>query len=229
MMKILIVDDEPDVLKVVTMSFNLQQPDWQILSARDGEKALELVDRERPDLVLLDVAMPGMDGFQVLKEIRRFSDLPVIMLTAQDDELSKVTGLERGADDYITKPFSHLELLARVRTVLRRVQSLPLVHEEPFVSDDLRVDYAQRKVLLKGQEVSLTQTEYKLLYYLVRNAGQVLSPEMLLTRVWGPEYADEIDYVKVYISRLRSKIEPDPRHPQYILTEHNLGYRFWKP
>ncbi len=228
-MKILIVDDEPDVAKVVTMSFNLQQPDWQILSARDGDMALELVDRECPDLVLLDVAMPGMDGFQVLKEIRRFSDLPVIMLTAQDDELSKVTGLERGADDYITKPFSHLELLARVRTVLRRVQSLPLVHEEPFVSDDLRVDYAQRKVLLKGQEISLTQTEYKLLYYLVRNAGQVLSPEMLLTRVWGPEYADEIDYVKVYISRLRSKIEPDPRHPQYILTEHNLGYRFWKP
>ncbi len=228
-MKILIVDDEPDVIKVVTMSFNLQQPDWQIISARNGEAALELIDREHPDLVLLDVAMPGMDGFQVLKEIRRFSDLPVIMLTAKDDEMSKVMGLERGADDYITKPFSHLELLARVRTVLRRVQSLPLAHEEPFVSGDLRVDYVQRKAFVRGQEVSLTQTEYNLLYYLVRNAGQILSPEMLLTRVWGPEYADEIDYVKVYISRLRSKIEPDPRHPQYILTEHNLGYRFWKP
>ncbi len=228
-MKILIVEDEPDVIKVVTMSFNLQEPDWQVLSARNGESGLELIDRERPDLVLLDVMMPGMDGFQVLKEIRRFSDLPVIMLTAKDDELSKVTGLERGADDYITKPFSHLELLARVRTVLRRVQSLPLTHEEPFVHGDLRVDFVQRQAYLRGKQVPLTQTEYKLLYYLVRNAGQVLSPEVLLTRVWGPEYADEIDYVKVYISRLRSKIEPDPRHPQYILTEHNLGYRFWKP
>ena len=227
-MKILIVDDEPDVVKVVTMSFNLQEPDWLIRSAGNGETALDLVDRERPDLVLLDVAMPGMDGFQVLKEIRRFSDVPVIMLTARDDELSKVTGLERGADDYVTKPFSHLELLARVRTVLRRVQSLPLAHAEPFVSGDLRVDYVQRKASVKGQELPLTQTEYKLLYYLVRNAGQVLSPEMLLNHVWGPEYADEIDYVKVYISRLRAKIEPDPRHPQYIVTERNMGYRFWK-
>src|SRR5512135_753364 len=174
-MKILIVDDEPDVIKVVTMSFNLQQPDWQILSARDGETALDLVDRERPDLVLLDVAMPEMDGFQVLKEIRRFTDTPVIMLTAKDDEMSKVMGLERGADDYITKPFSHLELLARVRTVLRRIQSLPLTHEEPFVHGDLRVDFVQRQAYLRGKQVPLTQTEYKLLYYLVRNAGQVLS------------------------------------------------------
>ncbi len=228
-MKILIVDDEPDVIKVVTMSFNIQQPDWQILSARNGETALELADRERPDLVLLDVAMPDMDGFEVLKAIRRFTDTPVIMLTAKDDEMSKVMGLERGADDYVTKPFSHLELLARVRTVLRRVQSLPLAYEEPFVCGDLRVDYVQRKAFLDGQEVPLTQTEYNLLYYLVRNAGQVLTHEMLLTHVWGPEYADEIDYVKVYISRLRAKLEPDPRHPQYILTEHNLGYRFWKP
>ncbi len=227
-MKILVVDDEPDVIKVVTMSFNLQQPDWQILSARDGETALDLVDRERPDLVLLDVAMPEMDGFQVLKEIRRFTDTPVIMLTAQDDEMSKVMGLERGADDYVTKPFSHLELLARIRTVLRRVQSLPLAYEEPFVCGDLRVDYVQHKAFLRGDEIPLTQTEYNLLYYLVRNAGQVLTHEMLLTHVWGPEYADEVDYVKVYISRLRSKLEPDPRHPQYILTEHNLGYRFWK-
>ncbi len=228
-MKILIVDDEPDVIKVVTMSFNLQQPDWAILSARDGESALDLIDREHPDLVLLDVAMPEMDGFQVLKEIRRFSDLPVIMLTAKDDEMSKVMGLERGADDYVTKPFSHLELLARVRTVLRRVQSLPLAHKEPFVCGDLRVDYVLRQVSVGGKKVPLTQTEYNLLYHLVRNAGQVLTHEMLLTHVWGPEYADEIDYVKVYISRLRAKLEPDPRHPQYILTEHNLGYRFWKP
>jgi two-component system KDP operon response regulator KdpE len=227
--KVLIVDDEPDVIKVVTMSFNLQEPDWQILSTTDGETALDLVEREHPDLVLLDIAMPEMDGFQVLKEIRRFSDVPVIMLTVKDDEMSKVMGLELGADDYVTKPFSHLELLARVRAVLRRAQSLPLAHEEPFVCGDLRVDFVRRQVTLAGEPVPLTNTEYKLLYHLVRNAGQIMPHEVLLARVWGREYTDEIDYLKVYISRLRSKLEKDPRHPEYILTEHGVGYWFRKP
>ncbi len=228
-MKVLIVDDEPDVIKVVTMSFNLQEPGWEILAAPDGETALDLVERELPDLVLLDVAMPEMDGFEVLREIRRFSDVPVIMLTVKDDEMSKVMGLELGADDYITKPFSHLELLARVRAVLRRVQSLPLAHEEPFVCDDLRVDFVRRQVTVGGKPVLLTNTEYKLLYHLVRNAGQILPHEVLLARVWGWEYTDEIDYLKVYISRLRAKLEKDPRHPRYILTEHGVGYWFRKP
>jgi len=227
--KVLIVDDEPDVIKVVTMSFNLQEPDWEILSATDGEMALDLVEREHPDLILLDIAMPEMDGFQVLKEIRRFSDVPVIMLTVKDDEMSKVMGLELGADDYVTKPFSHLELLARVRAVLRRTQSLPLAHEEPFVCGDLRVDFVRRQVTLAGKPVPLTNTEYKLLYHLVRNAGQIMPHEVLLARVWGREYTDEIDYLKVYISRLRSKLEKDPRHPEYILTEHGVGYWFRKP
>lgn len=228
-MKVLIVDDEPDVIKVVTMSFNLQEPDWEVLAAPDGEAALDLVEREHPDLVLLDIAMPEMDGFQVLKEIRRFSDVPVIMLTVKDDEMSKVMGLELGADDYVTKPFSHLELLARARAVLRRAQSLPLAHEEPFVCDDLRVDFVRRQVTLGGKPVPLTNTEYRLLYHLVRNAGQILPHEVLLARVWGREYTDEIDYLKVYISRLRAKLEKDPRHPQYILTEHGVGYWFRKP
>jgi two-component system KDP operon response regulator KdpE len=161
-----------------------------------------------------------------LKAIRLFSDVPVIMLTVRDDELSKVQGLELGADDYVTKPFSHLELLARVRAVLRRAQALPLTHEQPFVSGDLQVDFARRQVTVRGQPVALTGTEYRLLYNLVRNAGRVMTHESLLARVWGREYTDEISYVKSYISRLRNKLERDPHHPEFILTEYGLGYWF---
>ncbi|MEA3459103.1 MAG: response regulator transcription factor [Chloroflexota bacterium] len=225
-MKVLVVDDEPDVVKLIAMSFRLQEPDWEVLPAYDGEKALGLLADESPDIVLLDVTMPEMDGFRILKEIRRFSDVPVIMVTVKDDELSKVRGLELGADDYITKPFSHLELLARVRAVLRRTQSLPLVHEEPFACGDIRVDFIRRQVTVGEKPIDLTNTEYKLLYHLVRNAGRTLSHETLLARVWGREYIDEIDYLKVYISRLRSKLEKDPRNPEYILTERGVGYRF---
>ena len=227
-MKVLVVDDEPDVVKLITMSINLQEPDWEVLAAYDGETALDLVADENPDVVLLDVAMPEMDGFQVLKQIRLFSDVPVIMVTVRDSELEKVRGLELGADDYITKPFSHLELLARVRAVLRRARGLPLTHEEPFTSGDIRVDFDRRKVTVRGKEVPLTSTEYRLLYYLVRNAGRVLTHEDLLAHVWGREYTDEINYLKVYISRLRAKLEKDPRNPQYILTEHSVGYWFRK-
>lgn len=227
-MKVLVVDDEPDVVKLITMSIKLQEPDWEVLAAYDGETALDLVADENPDVVLLDVAMPEMDGFQVLEQIRLFSDVPVIMVTVRDSELEKVRGLELGADDYITKPFSHLELLARVRAVLRRAKGLPLAHEEPFVSGDIRVDFDQRKVTLRGKEVPLTSTEYRLLYHLVRNAGRVLTHESLLAHVWGREYTDEINYLKVYISRLRAKLEEDPRNPRYILTEHGVGYWFRK-
>jgi len=227
-MKVLVVDDEPDVVKLITMSIKLQEPDWEVLAAYDGETALDLVADENPDVVLLDVAMPEMDGFQVLEQIRLFSDVPVIMVTVRDSELEKVRGLELGADDYITKPFSHLELLARVRAVLRRAKGLPLAHEEPFVSGDIRVDFDQRKVTVRGKEVPLTSTEYRLLYHLVRNAGRVLTHESLLAHVWGREYTDEINYLKVYISRLRAKLEEDPRNPRYILTEHGVGYWFRK-
>ncbi len=225
-MKILVVDEEPDVRKLVAMSFHLQQPGWEVIGAEDGPQALELVERERPDLVLLDVGLPEMNGFEVLKAIRLFSDVPVIMLTVRDDELSKVQGLELGADDYVTKPFSHLELLARVRAVLRRTQTLPLSHERPFVSGDIQVDFDRREVTVRGQPVALTGTEYRLLYHLVRNAGQVLTHETLLARVWGREYTDEISYLKSYINRLRHKLERDPRHPEYILTEYGVGYWF---
>ncbi|MGQ9600935.1 MAG: response regulator transcription factor [Anaerolineae bacterium] len=225
-MKVLVVDEEPDVVKVVTMSFRMQQPTWEVISAEDGPQALEMIERERPDIVLLDIGLPEMSGFEVLKTLRRFSDVPVIMLTVRDDEVSKVQGLELGADDYVTKPFSHLELLARVRAVLRRAQSLPSVHEQPFVSGDIEVDFVRRQVKVRGQVVDLTGTEYRLLYHLVRNAGQVMTHEALLARVWGREYTDEISYLKSYINRLRSKLERDPRHPEYILTEYGVGYWF---
>ena len=225
-MKILIVDEEPDVVRLITVSFGMQQPNWQVISAGDAEEAFAALEHEQPALVLLDVGLPDIDGFQILEHIRRYSDVPVIMLTVRDDELSKVRGLELGADDYITKPFSHLELLARVRAVLRRTQTLPLTHEETLVFDDLVIDFARREVTKGGEQVRLTTTEYRLLYHLVRNAGQVLPHETLLARVWGREYTDEINYLKVYISRLRAKLEADPHHPQYILTEYGLGYWF---
>lgn len=225
-MKILIVDDEPDVVKVIAMSFRMQQPAWEVISAQDGLEALEMLDRERPEVVLLDIGLPEMDGFEVLKSIRLFSDVPVIMLTVRDDELGKVQGLELGADDYVTKPFSHLELLARVRAVLRRAQSLPMVHDQPFASGNIQVDFARREVTVRDKPVALTGTEYRLLYHLVRNAGRVMTHEALLARVWGREYTDEISYLKSYVSRLRNKLEQDPHHPDYILTEYGVGYWF---
>ena len=225
-MKILVVDDEPDVIKVITMSFRMQQPAWDVISAEDGPEALDLLEQERPDVVLLDIGLPDMNGFEVLKSIRLFSDVPVVMLTVHDDELSKVQGLELGADDYVTKPFSHLELLARVRAVLRRSQSLPLTHEQPFVSGDIQVDFARREATVRGQTVPLTGTEYRLLYHLVRNAGRIMTHEALLGRVWGREYTDEISYLKSYISRLRNKLEGDPHQPEHILTEYGVGYWF---
>ena len=228
-MKILIVDDEPDVVKVVRMSFQVQEPAWEALAAYDGEEALTIFETEQPDLVILDIMMPEMSGFDILKEIRRFSDVPVIMLTAKGNEIDKVMGLNLGADDYITKPFGHLELLARVKTVLRRAGGMPLSHELPYTAGPIHVDFERRQVTVDGEPVSLTGTEYRLLYHLVRNAGQVMTHESLLARVWGREYTDEIDYLKVYISRLRNKLEKDARNPEYIFTEYGVGYWFWKP
>jgi len=225
-MKILVVDDEPDVIKIITIGFQMQQPTWEVIGTQEGPEALNLIEEERPAVVLLDVGLPEMDGFEALQAIRLFSDVPVIMLTVQDDEMSKVQGLELGADDYVTKPFSHLELLARVRAVLRRSQTLPLTHEHPFTSGELHIDFARREVTVRGQPVALTGTEYRLLYHLVRNAGQVLTHESLLARVWGREYSDEISYLKSYINRLRNKLERDPHHPEYILTEYGVGYWF---
>ena len=225
-MKVLVVDDEPDVIEVVNLCFGLRWPEAEVASARDGDQALKLIERDRPDLVLLDIVLPGMDGFQVCQEVRRFSDVPIVMLSARDAEVDKVRGLEMGADDYITKPFSHLELLARVRAVLRRYQSqLPAVGEA-FESGDLRIDYASRQVMVRGQTVRLTPTEYSLLFHLTRNAGRVLPHHTLLAKVWGRDYTDEVDYLKVYVRRLRQKLEGDPETVGSIVSERGVGYKF---
>jgi DNA-binding response OmpR family regulator len=225
-MKVLVVDDEPDVIEVVSLCFGLRWPDADVVSARSGEEALKAIERDVPELVLLDIVLPGMDGFEVCQEIRRISDVPVVMVSARDSEVDKVRGLEMGADDYITKPFSHLELLARVRAVLRRYQNqLPAVGEV-FESGDLRIDFASRQVAVGGKPVRLTPTEYSLLFHLTRNAGRVLPHHTLLAKVWGREYTDEIDYLKVYIRRLRQKLEGDPENIGQIISERGVGYKF---
>lgn len=226
-MKLMVVDDAEEVIEAVTVSFNLQWRETEVLGAHDGEAALDLMQREHPDLVLLDIAMPGMDGYETLRRIRAFSDAPVIMLTARDGTLDKVKGLELGADDYVTKPFDHLELLARVKALLRRLDMPQPVSRAPsFKLGELSVDFASQQVRLRDELVGLTSTEYKLLYHLVRNAGRVLRHETLLAKVWGHEYVEEIDYLRVYIRRLRHKLEEYPDYPYYILTERGLGYRF---
>ncbi len=226
-MRILVVDDVPDVVESVRLGFMLQWRDVEVLGAGTADEALDLVEREHPDIVLLDIGLPGMDGYGALAEIRRFSDVPVVMLTARDDAMDKVKGLELGADDYVTKPFNHLELMARVRAVLRRHDMpAPTSRAPSFRALDLEVDFSKQEARLHGERMELTPTEYKLLYHLVRNAGQVLQHGTLLAKVWGREYVDEVDYLRVYVRRLRDKLGDDPEHPSYIRTERGLGYRF---
>ncbi len=229
-MRILVVDDEPDVIESVRLGFMLQWREVEVLGIGDGDAALDIVERQSPDIVLLDVGLPDRDGFDVLRELRSFSDVPVVMLTARDDAMDKVKGLELGADDYVTKPFNHLELMARVKAVLRRLDMpAPASRAPSFRSGDLEVDFAKQEARLCGERIDLTPTEYKLLYHLVRNVGHVLQHGTLLAKVWGREYIDETDYVRVYIRRLRDKLGDDPDHPRYIKTERRLGYRFLAP
>jgi two-component system KDP operon response regulator KdpE len=225
-MKILVVDDEPDIIEVVNLCFSLRWPEAEVTAAATGEEALKLIEQDRPDFILLDINLPGMDGFQVCQEIRSFTDVPIVMLSARDSEVDKVRGLEMGADDYITKPFSHLELLARVRAVVRRYQAQMPSVGEVFESGNLKIDYASRTVTVNGHQVRLTPTEYSLLFHLSRNAGRVLPHQTLLAKVWGREYTDEIDYLKVYIRRLRQKLEGDPETIGRIVSERGVGYKF---
>ncbi len=222
---ILIVDDESRMRRFVRL--NLETEGFDVIEAENAFEALEKVRTKMPDLVILDVAMPDMDGFEALQRIREISDVPVIMLTVKDDEEDRIRGLDLGADDYVTKPFSPRELASRIRAVLRRVsqseEHLPDVVE---VDDDLKIDFARREVWVRGKLVKLRPTEFRLLYHLVKNAGWILTHEQLLTRVWGPEYRDDSHLLRLYITYLRKKIEPDPAHPKYILTERGIGYRF---
>jgi two-component system KDP operon response regulator KdpE len=228
--RILVIDDAPDVIESVRLGFTLQWREVDVIGAGAGEQGLDLIEQQTPDLVLLDVGLPDLDGYEVLRQIRAFSDVPVVMLTARDDTLDLVKGLELGADDYVTKPFNHLELLARVKAVLRRLDMpAPAARIPSFRSGELEMDFARQEVRLGEQPVELTPTEYKLLYHLVRNSGYVLTHGTLLAKVWGREYVDEVDYLRVYVRRLREKLGDDPDHPRFIRTERGLGYRFLAP
>jgi two-component system KDP operon response regulator KdpE len=222
---ILVVDDEERMVRFVRL--NLEHDGFKVSEAYRGMEAIDKVRTLLPDLVILDVMLPDIDGFEVLRIIRETSSVPVIMLTAKGEEDDRVRGLELGADDYITKPFSPRELVSRVRAVLRRVEmATPGVHGVIEVDDRLKIDFGRREVWVDGRLVQLRPTEYRLLYHLVQNAGWVLTHDQILTKVWGYEYRDEPHYVRLYINYLRQKIEKDPANPQYILTERGVGYRF---
>jgi two-component system KDP operon response regulator KdpE len=223
--KILVVDDEPRYQRL--LEANLLTEGFDVLTAADGMQALDVFSNTPVDLILLDVMMPDIDGFEVLKIIREISTVPVIMLTAKGEEEDRVRGLELGADDYITKPFSPRELVSRVRAVLRRTEmATGTTHGLIEVDEHLKLDFDRREVWLDGELVQLRPTEYRLLYHLVQNAGWVIPHDQLLAKVWGYEYRDEPHYVRLYINYLRKKLEKDPSNPIYILTERGVGYRF---
>jgi DNA-binding response OmpR family regulator len=220
---VLVVDDEPRYVRWITV--NLRASGYRVLTAADGQTALETAASQRPDLILLDVGLPGLDGLAVCRQIREYSTVPIVMLTARAAESDKVAGLDAGADDYLTKPFGPPELLARVRAALRRARYAEAPAGEPrFEHGDLTIDYTRSEVRRDGQLIALTPTEYRLLTYLARHAGRLVVPEEVLAAVWGPDYREETQHVRLYVSRLRRKIEQDPEHPRHLLTKPGLGY-----
>jgi two-component system KDP operon response regulator KdpE len=224
--RILVVDDEPRMINFIRM--NLELEGHQVVEAHNGLEALEAVRTRLPDIIILDVMMPELDGFETLRMLREFSTIPVIMLTAKGEENDKVYGLELGADDYITKPFGPRELSSRIKAVLRRTD-MPIDSPDKSIlkiDDRLSFDLNRREVIVNGEHIKLRPTEYRLLYHLIENAGWTVSHDQLLAKVWGYEYRDEAHYVRLYVNYLRGKIEEDPSHPRYILTERGVGYRF---
>ena len=223
--RILIVDDEVSVVKLLRS--NLEANDVRTLVATNGVEALQTIEMELPDLMILDIMMPQMDGFEVCRRVREWSQIPIIMLSGNDDTMDKVKCLDLGAGDYITKPFTLDELMARVRSVLRRTETTDTIPTQPsFTSGDLTINFAERRVTAAGSEVRLTPTEYSLLQELALNAGKVLTHTHLLRKVWGPRYNEEREYLRVFIGRLRAKLEPVPASPRYIITVPGVGYRF---
>lgn len=229
-MRILVVDDEPDVAEVIELTFSLQWPGSEVIAAADGESALKLFQAGSPDVIVLDVGLPGMSGFEVCRRLRAISDVPILMLTVRGEEMERLKGLELGADDYIVKPFSPLELVARTRAVLRRSQVAPLATSSRIIVDEeLTLDFSNREVILRGQSAKLTPTECRILSQLVANAGRVVTQKTLLAKVWGWESDDDILMLKVHIARLRQKLGDNAHNPRYIFTERGLGYRFVRP
>ncbi len=226
--KVLVVDDDPALLPLIEYTF--AREGYEVLTACDGKEALKEFFAHKPDLVILDIMMPRMDGWETCRRIREVSDVPILMLTARGQDEDIVRGLEYGADDYLTKPFSIKVLLAHARAVLRRAALPPVEYAEPttYADDFLTIDLKERRVTVGGEPVKLTPTEYRLLAYLVQNAGQVLTFTQILQNVWGWEYQDDLDYVRVYVWHLRQKLEQDPKNPRYIQTELGVGYRFEK-
>lgn len=224
--RILVVDDEPRMIGFIRM--NLELEGHQVIEAHSGLEALEAVRTKLPDVILLDVMMPDLDGFETLRMLREFSSIPVIMLTAKGEENDKVYGLELGADDYITKPFGPRELSSRIKAVLRRAEMPSSSPDQATLRIDerLSVDFNRREAIVNGERIKLRPTEYRLLYHLIENAGWTVPHEQLLAKVWGYEYRDEAHYVRLYVNYLREKIEEDPSNPKYILTERGVGYRF---
>lgn len=226
-MKVLIIEDSPDIVESVSLCLALRWPDVKLIAASRGSQGLTLAETESPGFIILDLGLPDVDGFDVLESIRSFSNVPIIILTVRGDEMDRVRGLEKGADDYITKPFSHLELLARMASVLRRTEHLRMdIARKPFHSSRLAIDFGSRTVTVAGQPVKLTPTEYNLLAYLVVNEGNVLTHRALLEKVWGEQYVNAPEYLKVYVQRLRNKLEENPAAPKMLITERGVGYRF---
>jgi DNA-binding response OmpR family regulator len=223
--RVLVVDDEQRMAKFIRL--NLEHDGFRVVEAFTGTQAMDRLRTSLPDLILLDVMLPDLDGFEVLKMIRSISPVPVIMVTAKGEEEERIHGLELGADDYVTKPFSPRELVSRVRAVLRRTElTTDSTHGLIEVNGRLKIDFDRHEVWVEGKLINLRPTEYRLLYYLVQNTGWVVSHDQILTNVWGYEYRDQPHYVRLYINYLRQKIEKDPTNPVYILTERGLGYRF---
>jgi two-component system KDP operon response regulator KdpE len=220
---ILVVDDEPQILRVMRVS--LPARGYNIVTATDGEQALDEIHKQMPDLIILDLAMPGMGGLETCRRIRDSSSVPIIVLSAKGSESDKIAALDMGADDYVTKPFSLDELLARVRAVMRR--TVPADGDAAVLSaGDLTIDANERRVTLAGNEIRLTPKEFEVLKYLAGNSGKVVTHRKLLQAVWGVESTEQTEYLRVFINQLRRKIEPDPQNPRYIITEPWVGYRF---
>lgn len=225
---VVVADDDPQLLRLVAR--NLELEDFDVVAVSDGQQALDRIEEKMPELVVLDVMMPKLDGFSVLERVREFSAVPVIIVTARGQDQDKVRGLDLGADDYLTKPFSVDELLARVRAVLRRSQmnanQNALGLRSTLTIGSLTIDFAQHRVSVDGREVDLTPVEYRLLAYLAQNAGRVVTQDLLLEHVWGDEYVGESHLLQVNVNRLRRKIEQDPARPRYLLTKTGIGYLF---
>jgi two-component system, OmpR family, KDP operon response regulator KdpE len=221
--RVLVVDDEQPILRA--MAVNLRARGYTVDVAATGEEALALASRHHPDVVLLDLGLPGIGGLDVIRGLRGWTSVPIVILSARDDRANKVAALDAGADDYVTKPFDMEELLARLRAALRR--SSTGAAEEPIVeTDDFTVDLGAKRVTVAAGEVRLTPTEWHLVETLVRNAGRLITARQLLDAVWGPEYTDESGYIRVHLAHVRRKLEPDPSQPRYFLTEPGMGYRF---